>query len=242
MSSFTLGLKKAQPGIFLNELLSSLKPDRSREVFSSLEPVELRPRQVLYTPGQHIREIYFPETCVIAMMTVMKDGDTIEAATVGREGASWISASLKSQRMPCETIVAIGGRAYKIPSHVVELEIQQNGDFHDSLSVYAHALLIQALRSAACNALHTIEQRCSRWMLTTLDRTGVDDFAITHEFLASLLGVRRSSVSQLVERLVAKGILRTSRGQISVANRSKLEQITCECYRIVREYYEEMAH
>jgi CRP-like cAMP-binding protein len=79
-------------------------------------------------------------------------------------------------------------------------------------------------------------------MLTTLDRTGVDDFAITHEFLASLLGVRRSSVSQLVERLVAKGILRTSRGQISVANRSKLEQITCECYRIVREYYEEMAH
>jgi CRP-like cAMP-binding protein len=212
----------------------------SAPFFANLEPVHLDARQVLYAPVQHIREIYFPESCVVAMMTVMTDGSTIEAATVGREGASWISASLKSQRMPCETIVAITGRAHKVSSHIVEREIQENGRFHDALSEYAHALLIQTLRSAACNALHSIEQRCSRWMLMTLDRTDEDSFAITHEFLASLLGVRRTSVSQLVERLAEDGTLDISRGQIRVADRRKLQRITCECYGIVKQYYQDL--
>ena len=232
--------KPARSRSLSNSLLAVLDRSARPHLFSQLESVELNARQVLYKPGQHIREIYFPETCVVAMMTVMKNGDTIEAATVGCEGASWISASLKSQRMPCETIVAIAGRASKVPSQAVEREIQENGQFHDALSEYAHALLIQTLRAAACNALHSIEQRCSRWMLMTLDRTGVDGFAITHEFLASLLGVRRASVSQLVERLADEGVLRASRGQIRVADRDKLEQITCECYSIVKQYYQEL--
>jgi len=225
-----------------NRLLSSLDRSARPEFFANIETVDLKARQVLYQPGQHIRAIYFPETCVVAMMTVMNDGSTIEAATVGREGASWISASLKSQTMPCETIIAIAGRATRVQSQVVEREIQENGEFHDALSEYAHALLIQTLRSAACNALHSLEQRCSRWMLMTIDRTGVDGFAITHEFLGALLGVRRTSVSQLVERLADMGILRISRGQIRVADRTKLEQITCECYGIVKEYYQELQH
>jgi CRP-like cAMP-binding protein len=134
-------------------------------------------------------------------------------------------------------MVAIGGDAYKLPTRVVEDEIKINGKFHNTLSHYAHVLLIQVLRSAACNGLHTMQQRCTRWMLMTLDRTNVEHFSITHGFLASLLGVQRSGISQLVERLASQGVLDLTRGEIRIANREKLEQLTCECYSIIKEQF-----
>jgi hypothetical protein len=220
----------------LNRLLSSL--DQSgRDRFSQMQRVELKAKQVLYIPDQRITEIYFPENCVLAMVTVMENGATIESATVGREGASWISASFKSPTMPCQTMVTIPGNAYKVPTALVEREIRENGGFHNTLSHYSHTLLIQTLRSTACNGLHTLEQRCSRWMLTTLDRTDIDHFVITHDFLASLLGVQRTGVSELVERLASHGVLEIRRGQIRVADRKKLEHISCECYGIMKEQF-----
>jgi CRP-like cAMP-binding protein len=222
---------------FLNHLLGSLnQPGRDRFV-QNMERVDLSSKQVLYGPDQRITEIYFPETCVIAMLTVMRDGSTIESATVGREGASWISASFKSPTMPCQTMVAIAGQAYKVPTRVVENEIRDNGKFHDVLSHYSHTLLIQTLRSTACNGLHSMEQRCARWMLMTLDRTDINHFAITHDFLANLLGVQRTGVSQLVERLAAKGVLDIRRGQVRIADRQKLERLSCECYRVIKEQF-----
>jgi hypothetical protein len=173
------------------------------------------------------------------MLTVMKNGATIESATVGREGASWISASLDSPTMPCQTMVTVGGDAYRVSTEVVEHEIRDNGDFHNTLSHYSHLLLIQTLRSTACNGLHSLEQRCARWMLATIDRTDLDHFAITHEFLAILLGVQRPGVSELVERLAAKGILTIRRGEIRVVDRQKLERISCECYLVVKRQFDE---
>jgi CRP-like cAMP-binding protein len=131
-------------------------------------------------------------------------------------------------------MLAIAGDAYKLPTSVVEEEIRRNGQFHDTLSHYAHVLLIQVLRSAACNGLHSMQQRCTRWMLMTLDRTDVGHFSITHDFLARLLGVQRTGISQLVERLAAEGVLDVSRGEIRIANRAKLQQLTCECYSIIK--------
>lgn len=226
--------KSSANGSIVNRLLASLDGAGRERISSKLECVELHPKQILYSPGERIREIYFPENCVIAMLTVMADGSTIESATVGREGASWISASFKSPTMPCQTMVVIGGSAYRIPAEVIEHEIRENGKFHDTLSHYAHVLLIQTLRSTACNGLHSLEQRCARWILTTLDRTDMDQFVITHEFLASLLGVRRSGVSELVERLAALGVLDVSRAQIRVADRKQLERLSCECFEIMR--------
>jgi hypothetical protein len=220
----------------LNRLLSSLD-QAGRDHFSSMRRVELTAKQVLYRPDQRINEIYFPENCVLAMLTVMGNGATIESATVGREGASWISASFQSPTMPCQTMVAIAGDAYRVPTNLVESEIQRNGTFHNTLSHYSHVLLIQTLRSTACNGLHMLEQRCARWMLTTLDRTDVDHFVITHDFLASLLGVQRSGVSELVERLASHGVLEIRRGQIRVADRKKLEHISCECYAIMKQQF-----
>jgi CRP-like cAMP-binding protein len=223
--------------VVLNRLLSSLDEAGIDRVGSSLQQVVLTAKQVLYLPEARITEIFFPENCVLAMLTVMENGASIESATVGREGASWISASFKSPTMPCQTMVAIGGTAYKLPTRVVENEIRENGKFHDTLSHYAHVLLIQTLRSAACNGLHSLQQRCARWMLMTLDRTDLSRFSITHDFLASLLGVQRSGVSQLVERLASEGVLEISRGEIHVADRKKLEQVCCECYWIIKEQF-----
>lgn len=222
---------------FLNSLLSTLDADGRNRFLSKMRLVELEAKQVLYRPDQRISEIYFPEDSVIAMLTVMENGATIESATVGREGASWISASFRSPTMPCQTMVAIAGQAYRVPAEVVEQEIRHNGEFHDTLSHYSHVLLVQTLRSTACNGLHTLEQRASRWMLLTLDRTDLDHFVVTHEFLASLLGVQRPGVSQLVERFAARGILEIKRGSIRVANREKLRRMSCECYEIMKRQF-----
>lgn len=220
-----------------NRLLQALSPEALRRLSADSVRVNLRSKQILYLPDERVTHIYFPETCVLAMVTMMESGASIESATVGREGASWISASFHSPSMPCQTAVAVGGVAFKVPSDLVEHEIRENGDFHNVLSAYSHALLIQTLRSTACNGLHSIEQRAARWMLTTLDRTVTDEFEITHEFFGMLLGVRRASISTMVEDLVARKIIEVARGKICVDNRRKLEGLSCECYGIIRQAY-----
>src|SRR5260370_6403729 len=140
-------------------------------------------------------------------MTVMSNGDTIEAATVGREGASWISAAVGAPSMPCETIVVIEGTALRLPIADLDRELKENGHFRDVLTEYSHALLIDSMRTSACNRLHGLKERCARWMLMTLDRVDADRFAVTKEFLARLLGTNRPTVSALVSTLEKAGIL-----------------------------------
>jgi CRP-like cAMP-binding protein len=233
----TSNMTHSSEPIFLNHLLSSLSPKGRERFLANMRRVELGAEQVLYAAGERIADIYFPENCVLAMLTVMKNGQSVESATVGREGASWVSASFKSPTMPCQTMTVIAGAAYKIPTAAVEQEIRDNVDFHNVLSHYSHMLLVQTLRSGACNGLHSITQRCSRWMLMTLDRTELQRVAITHEFLASLLGVRRATVSELVEGLASEGILEISRGSIRILDRTKLEQLSCECYALIKAQY-----
>jgi CRP-like cAMP-binding protein len=232
--------KNVDDASFQNGLLSYLSDEGRSRVSQSLELVELETKQILYCPEQHITKIYFPEDCVIVMLTIMKNGATIESATVGREGASWISASFTSPTMPCQTTVAVPGLAYVLPSRVVEEELERNEGFHARVSDYSHALLLHGLRSTACNGLHSIEQRCTRWLLTTLDRTNLGKFSITHDFLAGLLGVRRSGISEVIEKFVADGTLENTRGNIRVLNRKRLEEVTCECYFIIREQFRKM--
>ena len=227
---------------FHNRLLQHLDVAGEERFRSVLEPVSLKAQEVLYHAGEHIDQIYFPESAVICMLTVMADGETIESSTVGREGASWISASFDQATMPCQTMVAVGGEAWKIGVPSVEREIQLNGEFHGALSQYSHALLIAAFRTTACNGLHNIHQRAARWMLGVLDRTQADRFKITHEFLAELLGVRRSTVTDLIADFRDKGLVESTRGVIEIVKRKELEEVACECYAIVKQNYEMMAY
>jgi CRP-like cAMP-binding protein len=223
-----------------NRLLRMLRPEAWERIKAKLTRKTLRARQILYKPNQRISEVYFPETAVICLMTVMSNGDTLETATVGSEGASWISASIGAPSMPCETIVAISGDALMLGIDDLDRETQQNEHFRDLLTQYSHALLIHSLRMTGCTGLHTLSQRCARWILTTLDRVPEERFAVTHEFLAMLLGASRPSVSLVLEDFEKRGILRRERGQTLIADRTGLLALSCDCYEVIKKAYEQV--
>ncbi len=223
-----------------NRLLRLLTPRAFLRVSPKLKPTRLRAKQVLYTPKQHIGEVYFPENSVICQMSLMANGDTIETATVGLEGASWISASIGAPSMPCETVVAIGGNAHALLIDDLDREMQENEPFRDVLTQYSHALLIHSMRLTACTGLHSLEQRCARWILTTLDRVPEQRFSVTHEFLAMLLGARRPSITTVILDLQRRGMLRVERGRVLVADRAKLLTVACDCHDVIRENYEQV--
>ena len=222
----------------VNKLLNSLKPDAFERVAKKLTRVKLRAKEVVYKPNEPIDHVLFPENAVLCLMTLMSNGDTIEAATVGREGASWISAAAGAPSMPCETIVVIEGTALKWPIADLDRELKQNDHFLDVLTEYSHALLIASMRTSACNGLHGLQERCARWILMTLDRVDADRFAVTKEFLAQLLGTNRPTASVLVSTLEKAGILNVEGRWVTLADRNRLKEAACECYEIIRKTYD----
>ena len=221
-----------------NQLLNSLEPAVFERVAKHLTRVKLRQKQVVYEPDQPIDHVLFPENTVLCLLTVMSNGDTIEAATVGREGASWISATVGAPSMPCETIVAIEGTALSLPISALDRAIKDDAHFRDVLTEYSHALLIASMRTSACNGLHGLQERCARWILTTLDRVGSDRFAVTKDFLAQLLGTSRPTLSVIVSVLEKAGMLSVEGRWVTVANRNRLKEAACECYDVIRRHYE----
>jgi CRP-like cAMP-binding protein len=223
-----------------NHLLASLDPPAFERLSKHLRPTMLELRQVLYNPGERIREVYFPDDGIIVLLATDRQGRTIESGTVGREGASWISACASAPSMPWETIVAVAGRAHALDIHTLEAELRLNESLRRVLTEYSHALLVASMRTIGCVGLHDVPQRCARWMLQTLDRVSRDRFAVTHEFLAMLMGTTRPTISLVIEKFQREGIVVVERGGITVVDRSKLEDASCECYRIIREHYEEV--
>jgi CRP-like cAMP-binding protein len=223
-----------------NQLLNSLEPAAFDRVAKKLTRMTLRSKDVVYKPNEPIDHVLFPENTVLCLLALMSNGDTIEAATVGREGASWISASVGAPSMPCETIVVIEGTALKLAIGDLDRELKENGHFRDVLTEYSHALLIASMRISACNGLHGLQERCARWILMTLDRTDTDRFHVTKEFLAQLLGTNRPTLSVLVSQFEKAGMLRVEGRRVTLENRDRLKEAACECYGIIRRNYEQV--
>ena len=223
-----------------NRLLNALELPAFERVARKLTRVKLRPREVVYKPNESIGFVLFPENTVLCLLALMSNGDTIEAATVGREGASWISASVGAPSMPCETIAVMEGTALKLAIGDLDRELKENGHFRDILTEYSHALLIASMRTSACNGLHGLQERCARWILMTLDRTDTDKFHVTKEFLAQLLGTNRPTVSLLVSVFEKAGILKVEGRRVTLKDRSRLTEAACECYEIIRENYDQV--
>ena len=221
-----------------NHLLSALKPSDFSQVARNLTRVTLRPKQIVYKPNAPLDYIYFPEDTVLCLLTLMSNGDSIESATVGREGASWISASVGARSMPCETIAVHEGTALKLAVEDLDSELKDNRPFRDVLTEYSHALLIASMRTSACHGLHRLQERCARWILTTLDRVDGDQFFITKEFLAQLLGTSRPMVSVTVAVFEKAGILNVEGRWVTLADRDRLKEAACECYDVIRKNYE----
>jgi CRP-like cAMP-binding protein len=220
-----------------NHLLCALKPADFSSIAAKLTRVKLRPRQIIYKPNAPLEYIYFPEDTVLCLLTLMSNGDSIEAATVGREGASWISSSVGARSMPCETIAVHEGTALKLAVEDLDRELKENRPFRDVLTEYSHALLIATMRTSACNGLHRLQERCARWILTTIDRVGQDEFFVTKEFLAQLLGTSRPMVSVTVAIFEKAGILQVDGRRVMVADRKRLKEASCECYDVIRRHY-----
>ena len=223
-----------------NRLLAILPSDVRDRLRQHLELVALDFRQRLYKPNEPIQHVYFPIRGVCSLVITMEDGTIVELATVGNEGMVGLPVFLGAGTIPGEAFAQIPGQSMRLPAEVLRQETRDGGALHELLHRYTQGLLNEIAQSAACNRAHSIEQRCARWLLMTHDRMGADQFFLTQEFLGQMLGVRRASVGAVAGTLQQAGIIRYSRGNITVIDRPGLERVACACYRIVREEFDRL--
>jgi len=221
-----------------NALLASMKaPDRAL-LEPHLEAINLGRGDVLFEPGEDVVVTYFPTAgSMISLVLAMRDDRAIEVATVGQEGAVGGIVSAGHKPAFARMVVEIGGLALQMDTTCLEEAKKKSHTLRDLFSRYADVLLAQTLQSVACNALHTIEERCSRWLLATQDRVPTRDLLLTQEFLAELLGVQRTTVSAAAQALQRKGLIHYRRGHITIADRAGLEEAACECYAAVERHF-----
>ncbi len=208
---------------FRNKLLDLLKENDYRRLQPHLELVRLEFKQILYEPRALMNYAYFPREGVTSLITLMENGSGIEVASVGREGIVGVGLLFGVEKALARIIVQVPGTALRMETDILRDEISQDTPLRRLV-----------MQSVACNGLHSLLQRCCRWLLTTRDRIDSDQFVMTHEFLAEMLGVRRSSVSEVLETLQKKGLIHYQRGIIQILNRKGLENLVCECYRSVK--------
>lgn len=226
-----MAMPPAASGAFKNAILSRLASDTLEAL--GPKPIELDLRQVLYEPHEPIEYVYFPENAVVSVISVMQNGSSIEVGTFGREGMAGSFLLLNAQSVPFRYFIQIAGTGYRVSAPRFQRALAANQELHDAALRYELDFRMQTMQGMACNGLHSIEQRCCRWLLMTRDRVDTDDFRLTHEFLALMLGVRRSSVSEVIAPLQEMNLISSKRGTISIINRAALEARVCECYWIM---------
>lgn len=208
-----------------------------------LEPhaafVELAQGKVLFEPGEDVVITHFPLTgTMAALVVILEDGRTAEAASIGREGAIGGIVSAGHKPAFARAVTQIAGPALRIETARIEVAKQRSFVVRDLFARYADALLAQVLQSVVCNAFHPMHQRLARWLLTTQDRIASNELPVTQEYLAQMLGVHRSTVIRAAQSLQNDGVIRNARGRLTVLNRAKLEKASCECYGAVARHYE----
>ena len=224
-----------------NVLLDHLEPPEQAAIFAHLEEVAYRAGDVLVEPDRQPDHVYFPQTAVISYVALFAGGGAVEVGTVGCEGMSGIHVYLGTGASPYRAIVQVEGIAQRMPVDAFRRVVDEHPGIDAVLSRYVDAYLMQVSQTAACNRMHDLAQRAARWLLMTHDRVGSDSFALTHEFLAIMLGVRRAGVSEAAADLQRRGAIRYSRGKVTIADRAILEQQACECYGVVRDRYRTLA-
>jgi CRP-like cAMP-binding protein len=223
-----------------NHLLNLLTSVNFRSLEPMLEKKELKTGEVLYEARAPINFVYFPINCVLSAVTVMSDGHAIEVATMGNEGLSGLATLAPVATSPHRVFAQIAGEALRVNAASFNKECGGNPDLGKIMTSYQQAFLFQISQSVACNGLHVIVERCSRWLLITHDRVDGDELTLTHEFLSFMLGVRRSSVTEVLQSLQKQDLIRYTQGRITITNRPGLEELACECYRCVRDEYDRL--
>jgi CRP-like cAMP-binding protein len=228
-----------------NTLLSAVVPEEYERMVSLLEPHPLRMRETLQEAGDAAEHVYFPTSGIISLLTVLENGMMIEFATVGTEGTTGVPTLLGLTKSNLALVSQLPGESLRMKTADFEAELQRSPSLAAALRVYGGVMLAILAQSAACNRAHHVDERCARWLLTTHDQAGGNDFPITQEFLAQMLGVSRPSVALSASSLQKAGLIQYHRGEMTVVDRHGLERAACECYSVVHDQFNrlrEMRH
>jgi CRP-like cAMP-binding protein len=233
------GTDRSSDGI-RNRLLAALPIADRQRIVPALDVIPLKLKETLHKPGERPRHVYFPGGGFCSAVAVLEDGRMIEVATIGREGMVGISAVLGGRSASPSAAIVQGATntCYRMTADALMGELDRRGAFYDILTDYTEALIGFIMQSTACNAVHTVEQRLARWLLMAHDRMESDDFPLTQEFAAMMLGATRPTVSIVAGTLQHAGLITYYRGQVTIVNRKRLEATSCECYRAATDLVE----
>ena len=218
-----------------NRLLAALPREEYERLRPHLSRVPLPKGKIVYEAGDSVRHSYFLTSGMLSLLSSARDGSTVEVALVGVEGMAGLPAVLRVERSPYRVMAQIRGEALRVASRRTREAFDDSPVLRDLLLRYAHSLLTQVSQSALCNRFHTVDERLCRWLLVTRDRAGSDSFELTQEFLSHMLGVPRTSVTTAAATLRRAGLIRYSRGRITVTDLAGLEAASCECYQMVKQ-------
>jgi CRP-like cAMP-binding protein len=221
----------------VNQLLAALPEQEYQRLVPYLEYVDLTSGEVLYEPGETMTEVYFPRAAMISLVSIMENGSTTEISLVGKEGMVGLPVFLGGYSTTSRAIVQIEGAAFKLNGNILKSEFKKGEELQRLLLLYTQALFTQASQNAACNRQHNIEERLARWLLTTQDCVMRNELHLTQEFISQMLGTRRSGVTVAAGTLQQAGMIRYTRGKISILNREALNATACECYRLIKNEY-----
>jgi CRP-like cAMP-binding protein len=228
----------AKPRTVANHLLATMPRRSYRRMLTGLESVKMTYGQVLYEPKEAIRYVYFPLDCLVSLLTAVDERRTLEVGMVGNEGMVGMPMVMGIGVSAVRSLVQGGGTALRMTAARFRAEFKKSPALQRALFRYNHLLMAQISQTAACNRFHEAEARLARWLLMTSDRLHADEFLLTHEFLAHMLGIRRVGVTKAASALHRKKLIDYSRGNIKILNRKRLEAAACTCYGIVKDLQE----
>ena len=223
-----------------NQLLAALPDDEWQRWQPHLELAQLPLGTVLYESGGTLNNVFFPTTAIVSLLYVMENGDHAEIAMVGQEGLIGVSLFMGGGSTPSRAVVQSAGAGFRLNAVVMKEGFERGGPVMHLLLRYTQALITQMAQTAVCNRHHTLDQQLCRWLLLSLDRLSGNELTMTQELIANMLGVRREGVTEAAMNLQKVGLIRYSRGRITVLDRPGLERRSCECYAVVKKEYDRL--
>src|SRR3989338_1260452 len=217
-----------------NHLLASLPEVTQEQLFSHIEWVELSQGETLYGSGKMISHVYFPIDSIVSLLLVIGHGESTEVSVVGNEGLVGVPLFMGVDSTICRAVVRSAGHAYRLQGSLLKTEFNRNSELQTLILRYTQLLITQISQTSVCNRYHSLYQQLCRFLLSSLDRVPGNKLTMTHKLIADMLGVRREGVTEAANYLRKLGVIEYSRGNITVFDRNKLEQMSCECYAIVR--------
>jgi CRP-like cAMP-binding protein len=229
---------RTQRAALRNRILAGLSREKYSNLFSALRPVTLNEQEILYHVDDTINSAYFINSGMASLMSITNEGNSIEVANIGNEGVIGIPVLLRQDRTPHQIVVQVSGDAFVVSVDILKQEFEREGELKEQLLCYTHALATYMSQLGVCNHFHTVDKRLSRWLLLSSYQVQSLSFHLTHESFSQVLGTGRTGVTMAVNRLQRLGLIESSRGQITLLDRAGLEAISCDCYKITTEVFE----